>query len=390
MYNSFAVYYIESNLVCALVFGILLLHNHFNIDRQEKQIKFDHVLVAFICYFAVDCFWAAITAELIPKTRLTVVINDFLIYLVMAATIYCWLEYAMAYEQVPHRNRPINKFAVLFPFLVSTLALIVHYLVAPQTLLDESLDVLPAYNFYLVTVPYIYLVAIIFYTFRKARAEESMIEKRKHLFIGLFPLVGIAGGLIQMLFFPYIPIYCFTCMVMMLVFYIQAIELRISADPLTKLNNRGQLTRYAAQKSNLFMEGRLTVVIMMDIDGFKVINDTYGHAEGDKALIVVADSLRAVAGRHNMPCFLGRYGGDEFIFIIHPVAMEEAEALICEIREEIDRRVGDCPCPIAVSAGCDQLLDERDSIQSCIRRADKKLYLDKEYRKHDPSYAARV
>ena len=47
-------------------------------------------------------------------------------------------------------------------------------------------------------------------------------------------------------------------------------------------------------------------------------------------------------------------------------------------------------CPIAVSAGCDQLLDERDSIQSCIRRADKKLYLDKEYRKHDPSYAARV
>ena len=88
MYNSFAVYYIESNLVCVLVFVILLLHNHFNIDRQEKQIKFDHVLVAFMFYFLVDCLWAAITVEVIPKTRGIVVFNDFLIYLAMAATIY--------------------------------------------------------------------------------------------------------------------------------------------------------------------------------------------------------------------------------------------------------------------------------------------------------------
>ena len=388
--HSFAVYYIEANLVCVIIFGILLIHNHFNIDRQEKQIKYDHVLLAFILYFLVDCFWAAIYAEIIPKTRFYVVSNVFLIYLTMAETIYFWLEYVMAYEQVPHRNRRINRFAVVFPFLVSTAALILNYLIAPQVLIDEELNTLPVYNVYLVTVPYIYMGAILFYTLRKAREEENPTEKRKHLFIGFFPLIAIIGGLVEMLFFPYIPIYCFVCLVMMLVFYIQAIELRISVDPLTKLNNRGQLTRYASQRANLFLADRLTVVIMMDIDGFKRINDTYGHAEGDKALVTVADSLRAVVSRHSMPSFLGRYGGDEFILIIHPLLITEADQMICEIRTEIEQNVSGTPYPLSVSAGYEKLTNEQDSIQSCIRRADKKLYLDKETRRRNPPQPATV
>jgi diguanylate cyclase (GGDEF)-like protein len=298
----------------------------------------------------------------------------------MAAIIYFWLDYVLACEQVPHRNRPINRFAVLFPFLVSTAALIVNYVFAPQILLDEALNTRPAYNVYLVAVPYIYMAAILFYTIRKARSEESPTEKRKHLFLGFFPLSAIAGGLVQM-FFPSIPIFCFCCMLLMLVFYIQSIELRISTDPLTQLNNRGQLMRYTSQKSNLYVEGRLTVVIMMDIDSFKAINDRYGHAEGDRALVIVSDALKKAVNNHSMPSFLSRYGGDEFIIIIHPVAMEETDRLVDEIRREIALAERETPFSLSISVGCDQLGGVQDSIQSCIRRADKKLYLDKEYRK---------
>ena len=378
--NDFAVYYIEANLVCMIIFGILLIHNHFNIDRQEKQIKHDHVLVAFILYFLADCFWAAIVAELIPKTRFTVVVNVFSIYLLMGATIYCWLDYVMAYEQVPHRNRPINRFAVIFPFLVSTVALILHYLIAPQTLIDDAQETLPGFSVYIIAVPDIYIAAVLFYTIRKARAEENPAEKRKHLFIGFFPLLVSIGGLIQTLLLPYVPIYCFTCLILMLVFFIQALEIRISMDPLTSLNNRGQLTRYIAQKANLRQEGRLTVVVMMDIDGFKEINDTFGHAEGDKALVTVADSLKAIISRSNIPSFLGRYGGDEFILIVHPEKQEEVEQLIADIRQEIARSC-DTAYRLSVSAGCDELLGGEDTSQNCIQRADKKLYLDKQYRK---------
>ena len=153
--HSFAVYYIESNLVCVIVFGILLLHNYFNIDRQEKQIKFDHALIAFMLYFLTDCFWAAIVAEIIPKTRFNIVVNVFLIYLFMAAIIYFWLEFVMAYEQIPGRNLPKNRILMVLPFLLSTAALILNYIIAPQTLINDDMDTLPLYSVYLVAVPYI-------------------------------------------------------------------------------------------------------------------------------------------------------------------------------------------------------------------------------------------
>ena len=380
--SDFAPYYIEANVMCIIVFAILLIHNHFNLDRQEKQIKYDHALTVFMLYFAADCLWAAIETEMIPKTQFNVAANAFLLYILMGATVYCWLNYVMAYVQVPHRNRPINRFAVIFPFLVSTVVLVLHYILAPQTLISETQEILPNFSIYLLVVPNIYLVTTLIYTIRKAKDEENPMEKTKHIFIGVFPLVVMTGGLIETLFFPHLPIYCFTCLILMLVFYIQAIEVRVSMDPLTNLNNRGQLMRYISQKSNLHQEGRQTFVVMMDIDDFKAINDTYGHAEGDKALVTVANSLKKVIKKYGMPSFLGRYGGDEFILIAHPEVKEQIDHLISIAREEISRECADGGIPLLfVSAGYDELKKEQDSFQNCVQRADEKLYQDKHGRK---------
>ena len=169
-------------------------------------------------------------------------------------------------------------------------------------------------------------------------------------------------------------------MILMLIFYIQSIEHRVSIDPLTNLNNRGQLARYISQSANLHQEGKLTVVIMMDIDDFKTINDTYGHAEGDKALILVSDTLKKTINSHSIPAFMGRYGGDEFILIIHPIKMEETIQLINEFRDEIEKHDKEKPYPLTVSIGYDKL-EGQDSFENCVQRADKNLYQDKAYRK---------
>ena len=373
--TSFAFYYIEANIVCILVFAVLLLYNHFSIDRQEKQVKFDFALLAFMLYFAGDCFWAAISAEILPKTRLSVASNSFLLYLFMTLITYSWLQFVMAFEQAPRRNLPLNRFAVAFPFLVSTLVLILHYIIAPHTLIDSELNMLPAFSVYLVAVPYIYMAAILFYTIRKARQTQNPASKRKHLFVGFFPLMTIIGGLIEMLFLPEVPIFCNASMLLMLVFYIQSLQAQVSLDPLTNLNNRGQLERYCSQRGNLLMPDRKTFAVMMDIDRFKSINDTYGHAEGDRALVQVSGALKAAMGRRSMPSFLCRYGGDEFIMIVHPASVDEVEALIRDIRAEVKSRSTEHP--LSISAGYDELRGAEDSIEACIERADKKLYQDK-------------
>lgn len=372
--KNFSLYYIEANLVCVIIFSIILYHNFFNIDRQEKQTKFDNVLIAFILYFLTDCVWAAVVDGLLPKSMIYIV--SFLIYIFMVATIYTWFNFVMAYEQVPGRESPKRRLLILFPYLVSIIALIIHLSIAPQTLVNDQLETQVLYNIlYLSVVPNIYMIAIFFYAISRARKEENPVEKRKHLFIGFFPLLVSVGGVVQASF-PYTPIYCFTCLILMLVFYIDSIEDRISLDPLTGLNNRGQLNRYCSLKSNLYLDDRLTVIIIIDVNKFKSINDTYGHAEGDKALIIISDALKKSVNKHSMPSFICRYGGDEFVLIVHPVELGEVRQLISEIREEISRK--ETAYPLSVSVGYETLGDSDASIQECFIRADKKLYKDKE------------
>lgn len=371
--KGFSFYYIEANIVCVIVFGIILIHNHFNIDRQEKQIKFDHALLAFIFYFLADSVWAGIVDGVFPRSLFNIIV--FLLYVGMAAITYFWLEYVMAYEQAPHRNRPINRFAVIFPFIVSTILLVLNFIMAPGKLISDTLETQPLFLVYLSAVPDIYMIAILFYTIRRARREENPAERRKHLFIGAFPLIVSVFGLLGEMINPYAPTFCYTCLILMLVLYIRSLDLRISQDPLTQLNNRGQLEKYCAQRANLYIEGRETVVVMMDIDKFKSINDTYGHAEGDRALQIVAGALKTVINSHSMPSFLCRYGGDEFILIVHPADVGEMDQLIQEIRTEIQKEK--CAYPLSISAGYEVLRGDADTIQDCIERADRKLYEEK-------------
>ena len=377
--SDYFIYYAESTIICLIIFCMMFVRDLFKVDKQEKQIKYDHALISFMLYFISDLFWAAVISGVLPKNRFTVITANFLNYAFMAGITYMWLRYVMAAEGAPHRDRPMTKFAVLFPFLVSTVVLIALFVFAPHTVLDDELNMLPAYYIFLIAVPSIYISVAFLYTVKNARRAENLIEKRQHLSVGLFPLTVIAGGLLQILVLPNTPIFCYCCAILMLRFYLQSMETQISMDPLTGLNNRGQLLRYVSQKGNMRMGGRPTFVIMFDVNDFKMINDTYGHAEGDRALIMIADSLKKVTQSHNMPMFLGRYGGDEFILIAHPAKKEEIEPLIGEIRGQVEARCREegAPYLVSVGAGYDELMDGNDTFQKCMQRADQKMYLDK-------------
>ena len=378
--SEYLIYYTESNIVCLVIFSIILIHDLFNIDRQEKQIKYDHALIAFMCYFISDAFWAMVIDGLIPKTAFSVAAVNFANYFFMAAITYTWLIYVMAFEQTPRRNEPLRKVAVAFPFMLTTVALIIVYIFAPSLLFDESLDLKPLYNVFLIAVPIIYVTAVLFYTMRKAYWESNPIEKRKHIYLGAMPLLVVAGGLLQVIALPDTPIFCFSCAILMLIFNIISMETSISLDPLTGLNNRSHLMRLVSQKNALLTEGRHTFVVMIDINDFKTVNDTYGHAEGDTALVIVANSMKKVAVDDNQVIFLGRYGGDEFIMIIQSGSHAEVEGIIERIKERIAvecdaRRT---PYILTVGAGYDELTNDIDSFKSCMQNADSKMYLDKE------------
>ena len=174
------------------------------------------------------------------------------------------------------------------------------------------------------------------------------------------------------------PTFCFGCTIMWLWFYIQDMQTLISVDDLTHLNNRGQINRYMEQLH--YSEDARIFIMMLDINRFKGINDTYGHAEGDRALVIAAQALRQTCEQIKAPVFLGRYGGDEFTIIIqnpeegeHP---EQVTALIRRILSE-KQQENQLPYELAFSVGYDEVRNNKDSVYDCLKRADDKLYIEK-------------
>ncbi len=380
---EYFVYYAQSNIVCAIIFGIMIIHDMRSVDRQEKQIKFDHALIAFALYFLSDAIWAGVDSGVFPVTKFTAITTNFSNYVLMAAITYMWLRYVMAVEKTPNRERREFKFALLLPFIVSTVAYIATFFIAPNVLLDVDLKPQPASSVFLVAVPLLYIMAVVIYTARKALHEPNPTERKQHIYVGFFPLIIIVLGMFETVIAPTLPLYCYSSTILMLVFYIQAMEARISIDPLTGLNNRGQLAHYVSQNSNIYQDDRLTSVIMMDIDDFKSINDAHGHAEGDRALVIVANALKESAKHCSHPTFLGRYGGDEFVVIVHPLSEADIDPLLNDIRARIETGCKDQQTPylIGISAGYDTLADGDDTYQNCMERADQKLYNNKMQRK---------
>ena len=379
--QDYFIYYASANIIGTIIFGVMLAHDRFSVDRQEKQLKYDQTLVAFMLYFISDTIWAAVDSELISKTQLPVSITNYVNFILMTGITYSWLKYVMAVEKLEKRNRLAVKHGIVFPFAVSAIILLLLFIAAPHVLLEDSLSVTPVFDGFMIVTPSIYIVAVIMYALKEIKREDDPIERRKHFYIAFFPVMLVAGGLLQMIFMPTLPLFCYAGTIFMLIFHMKTTDDQISTDPLTKLNNRSQLIRYVAQESNMRIEGRATYVVMMDINDFKKINDNLGHAEGDMALVLFAKALVDTIKNCNMPMFLGRFGGDEFVLIAHPIKKEEIDALIEEIRSNVRKECLKEEKPYIISAGIgyDELLNPPDTFQKCMQRADSKLYLDKEY-----------
>lgn len=148
-----------------------------------------------------------------------------------------------------------------------------------------------------------------------------------------------------------------------------------TTDPLTQLSNRIRLDEKLLEfHQSYYRTQRQYAVIILDLDYFKRINDTYGHLIGDKTLIAIArilqDNIRDVD-------IVGRWGGEEFMIICPETDNEGAKYLACKIQEAI--RTYDFPhihtmtCSVGVSAS-----QQGDRIENVVGRADSALYKAKE------------
>jgi diguanylate cyclase (GGDEF)-like protein len=150
------------------------------------------------------------------------------------------------------------------------------------------------------------------------------------------------------------------------------LELKIFKDPLTKLFNRRFFNLYMVKLlKNKYLSGEPVSFILFDLDHFKKINDTYGHAFGDKVLKKVADILRKTLRKNDVAV---RWGGEEFAIFING-SLEDALKLARRLRETIENTPID-GVKITASFGVAEYRGEDP--KEFFKKVDKALYRAKQ------------
>jgi diguanylate cyclase (GGDEF)-like protein len=157
------------------------------------------------------------------------------------------------------------------------------------------------------------------------------------------------------------------------------LEHRALHDSLTGLPNRQLLVDRLTHAIELAerRRGVPPVVMFLDLDRFKLVNDTYGHRAGDGLLVQVADRLRSVLRTSDT---LARFGGDEFVLLCEELGTHESVSAISErVHGVFDEPfvVADEPLPMSVSIGIASLDDEVTTTEALLSDADAAMYYAK-------------
>jgi diguanylate cyclase (GGDEF)-like protein/PAS domain S-box-containing protein len=145
-------------------------------------------------------------------------------------------------------------------------------------------------------------------------------------------------------------------------------------DDLTGLHNRRSFMLLAAQTlKEAARAHRPLIALFLDVDHLKAINDTYGHAEGDRALCLVAAALQAACRESDI---IGRLSGDEFAIVL--AEAHEIDGLEGRVRREVAKAAEGTTYPLSVSIGVAQCQpDEPFDLADLFERADQAMYADK-------------
>lgn len=397
--DRFALCYIFFCLFCIGIIVILFCNLGPSIGRKNEVMAYQYLSIsASVCILA-QAFWIAGEHGIIEYNNTILYIINFFDNTFTAFSVYFWFIVitVKAYGYYPKTKR----YAVFadIPIAVLVFMNIASYW-THWTFYISSAGSYTRGRFYFMQVlcSYIYYIFTLFIEIKGMRTG-TVTERMLYQKLLLFLLVPILGGGLQIIIGSF-PFTVATILISILFLYISILNQRINTDALTGLNNR-LASREKAEDYINEAEKNPFFLYLMDINDFKQINDTYGHNEGDKALVTVSDALRLTVRNHRG--FIGRYGGDEFIAMILSSGIGEADTFLSEINKNIgvlsDRR--GLGYEITIAAGysyCDRkyadrlkLTDEADEMLYKVKTAMKSSIDDKNrrnrYHSKEVSYA---
>ena len=358
------MFYVWGNVIGIIVVSLLLIKNWKNKQTQSKC--FNTMLIFLIIYFIGDGIWAFAYFKIIPNHEIIIKLARMIYYSAANFIAYAWFMYVEIKIDFPIVRSKKRKY-LFIPIIISFIAgiIICSFLNPAEKNIYGYLTAIS-----LVLVPFTYIFVSGVHIIKKAiRTKEEYYDRHLKLF-AIWPFGILIVSILQILFAEF-PIYCYGAVIVSMYLYILNQDSYIFTDALTKINNRAAFNKYLKE---IDFNDSSYYLMILDIDKFKSINDTYGHIEGDRALIYFANLLKKSIGN---TCFLARYGGDEFVIIVKTNNEDDVKEIINNINSLTKNTENDLGYKCTTSSGYIKL-DKDIDIEKSINEADKMLYQNKE------------
>lgn len=225
-----------------------------------------------------------------------------------------------------------------------------------------------------------YLAYAMYLTLKELKRRDWEGYRQEFYYFIIFPVTMIIVSAFQIFFYGLSIIWAATTLLLTIIF-VNVQKNEISTDYLTGLNNRRTMDNLLSLKINKHRKDSRLFLALIDVDDFKMINDTFGHNVGDLALIQIASILKHVC--KDPDDLIVRLGGDEFLIAGERDSIYEIEYLRNDLMHRIERynNRDDCRFHLSLSVGFALLGGSNKSAQDLINEADQRMYANKQTKK---------
>jgi diguanylate cyclase (GGDEF)-like protein len=376
---DYTTFYVEANIVCIIIFLMMFLREMGTVGRQTKQIIFVNITVSHMLYFVSDIFWVLILGGIIPHTVLTASLANISNAILLSAITGLWFVYVELSQGEKYILTFLHRLYALIPAMIETITMVILFTFLRPVVMDGNNGMTLMYYIIFLSVPALYVTVSAIRSFIRAMKKENYAVRTQYLACAIYPVILTVFGIMQTLWLN-APVFCFGSTLIMLYVYIVSLNDQVSIDELTRLNNRTQLKKYVAGESmKQGSDKNNRYVLMIDLNKFKLINDQYGHVEGDNALKRTADALKAACGSNPLKTFIARFGGDEFIIIAKTDDEEMIKTLCKSIKETLIKMNNESGAKYELTCciGYCQYSGDVSSFQNAMAKADEELYKEK-------------
>lgn len=369
---SFSV--LTANIISILLIGTLYLANRQKAEYNRDMRLLQQMMVTIGIANISDCcvYYLAGSSNIVIKVLVFLSGSGLFLGNVMIG--YLWAKFIMVHMNIPFSDIRRNIYRTIGLISIVLLVINIFYPLV-FSVSDGRYQRGFAYIIFLIFAAFYILDSLYLYV-KRVKKNGSLKLFPVHIF-----LIPVILGVVIQAFFVEIAI-TWTSIAISVAGIMTALKNEIIfTDCLTGLYNRVYLEflhKRACNKKDCWVSG-----IMIDLNGFKQINDNYGYAEGDLALCIVADLLRKSFSEYGV---VTRYAGDEFVIMLNTTDDQLIQKIIESAKKNFvtENEKNDKPYQLSASMGYAITNLSNETIDDFMNRIDEQMYQDKlKYYEHN-------